>query len=258
MKALFFILIAFLLSSVAAIAQIEESQIQASVTVNPAFSVTPDSISANVLTFSFLEKNLSFQQNIGSNFRIVLGAEGEISSWVSFSAANFTVAPSQIRIVTVFFEIPNTAARTYTGNITANDLRIPVVLTVSDTYKLNSSLDVVPSGIQLGGNVTVFATIGKEAVGKVKDVEGRIPVVATYQVLKGKQVITAFNTTNEVSDVIEESFVIQIPANASSGKYTATVTATHLGKKTTSNDGFFVGKNNAFGNFLAAIFSLFG
>jgi len=259
MKQLFLLsLVTLVLFSTFATSQFEQTSLQATITVNPVSSVSPNSLSANVLPLSFLEKALFFEHNTDQNVTLILSAEGEISSWVIFSISNFTMEPSQGRIVALFFSVPDTEARIYTGNITASNIIIPVEITVFDKYKLNSSLVVIPAGIQAGNNITIFATIGRGAVGKVKDVEGSIPVVATYQITKGKQVIAEFNTSNEISNVIEESFTIQIPANASNGKYTAKLTASHLNKKTSSKDGFFVGKRNAVGRFLAAIFSILG
>ena len=193
MKALFFILVAFLLSSAAATSQIEETEVQASIIINPSLFITPTNISSIVLPFSFLEKNLTFRQNTNFDINVSLQSEGAVADWLSFSATNFTIAPSQTRNVTVFLEIPDTAAGAYKGNITANGLVVPVEIAVTNRYKLNSSLAVEPSGIQLGENITVFATIGKEAVGKVKGVEGRIPIMATYEIRKSRQFLPSYD-----------------------------------------------------------------
>ncbi len=258
MKALFFILVAFLLSSAAAISQTEKIEVQGSVIINSALSVTPPNISTNVLSFSFLERNLTFRQNTNFDFNVSLQSAGAVADWLSFSAFNFTIAPSGQRNVTVFVSVPETAPGVYKGNITANSIKIPVTLTVTDKYGLQSSVDAQPSSIVAGQNITITATITKALLGKINETEGTIPVVSTYIITKGTTVILQFNKTSNVQDFVTESFNVKIPNNATSGKYKVTLSAQHLDKKTVSSASFFVGKNSALGRILASLFSIFG
>ena len=76
MQTLFLIAVVFLLLSTAVTSQSGETEIQASVIINPTLTVTPANISATVLTFSLLEKNLTFIQNTIFDFNVSLQSSG--------------------------------------------------------------------------------------------------------------------------------------------------------------------------------------
>jgi len=256
MKRVILVVVLIALSSFV-LSQPDSIDVGAVVVINPILDVQPNNISAVVLPLSTLERNLTFRQNTNFEFEVIIQANGSIATWLTFSEDNFTLTPGELRNVTVNIAVPDTTSTTHLGNIIANDVIIPVSFSVNDRYQLKSSLDVEPSRLIAGEITRITATIDKQGIGQ-NDPEGRIIVHAQYDISKGKNTIATFNTTNIIADAVLESFIFNVPSNASSGLYKVTVTATHADKSTTSKDNFFVGKNSRSGRLLVALFSIFG
>jgi len=233
--------------------------IPALVTVNPVsgiLNVSPSNLVINALPLSLVEKNLAFYQELGNEtLNVTLFLEvGAISSWLSFSQNNFIIDFSTKDIIT-FIDVPNVTAGLYSGNIHAitnksQDLVIPVDITVTDKYKISVKIDALEKKVKPGNDVSVLTEITKtKQRRKDPEIEGKITVDLFYNLLKGKESITTLTTTIEIIDFNEKTVLIPIQLNATKGKYTVEVTATHLDKTITGKDNFQV-TTNLVGNIL--------
>jgi len=253
MKKIFLIFLSILLFSILVYGISEEHSLLAKVTVNSVpgtLTVAPENLLANAPPLSLVEKNLYFSQLAGNqDLNVSLFLEiSSIKDWLSLSKNNFIVEPDKTGNITVFIDIPNVTTGTYSGNIHAlsdtQDLVIPVNITVTDKYKIDVGIDVLENKIKAGNNISVLTELTKS---KLKmpdpDVEGKIAVDLLYNVLKGKETITTLATTMDVENINEKTVFITIPINATKGRYTIEVTATHLDKTATSKDNFRVTAN---------------
>ena len=148
----------------------QEQTLLAKVTVNPVpgtLSVSPTNLPINSVALSLVEKNLSFSQLLGNqdlNVSLFLEAS-DIITWISFSEADFILTPLETKDITAFIDIPNVTAGTYSGNIhalaNAQDLIIPVNITVTDKYKISVKVDALERKVKAGNNVSVLTEITK-------------------------------------------------------------------------------------------------
>lgn len=241
----------FLIISILSYALTEvEHSIQATVTVNPVggeLNVLPDNLFVYAPPLSSVEKELIFwQENGNQNLNVTLFLEQNgISNWFSFSDNGFIVSPIGNKTIKVYVDIPAVGIGVYSINIHAKaddqDLVIPVNITVTDKYKINVNIDVSPRRVNAGESIFVLTKLTKSKLRKKdSDVEGKITVNLEYSVLKQKDLITTLSTTMDVIDYSEENISILIPANATSGRYTVEVTATHLDKTAKGRGSFSV------------------
>jgi len=231
----------------------QEQSLLAKVTVNPVpgtLSVSPTNLPINAIPSSLVEKNLSFSQLLGNqNLNVSLFLEvSDIITWVSFSETNFIVKSNETKDITTFIDIPNITSGTYSGNIHAltniQDLIIPVNITVTDKYKISVKVDTLERKVKPGNDVSVLTELTKaKQRRKDPELEGKITVDLEYNILKGKNLITSLSATMDVVDSNQKTVSIPIPLNASKGKYTVEVTATHLDKSSNSKDNFQVTTN---------------
>lgn len=238
MKKIVLTLLAFILIHASFAQNSVESDITALVNINPELSITPQSISSVVPPLSILEKNISITNNGNNNISITITAIGEISPW--FTSLSFNILPSEIRTVNLFFNINETEAGAYSGNISINDFKIPVGLTVTENYKLTVNIDA--ADIQPGENISVLTELKKtKRRRRDPEVEGQIPVTLVFNILKGRTLVTSLSTTMNVTDAAVKT--IQIPFDASSGRYKIEVSAVHLSKIAKDRDSFRVGSS---------------
>ena len=253
MKKLYFYFLLTILFSILVYGISEEQSLLAKVTINPVpgiLKVSPENLLVNTPPLSFVEKNLTFFQEDGNlDLNVSLFLEiSEISSWISFSETDFIVKPNATKDIITFIDIPNVTAGAYSGNIhaitNAQDLLIPVNITVTDKYKIGVDIDVLQREITAGKNISVLTKLTKSKLKKPdEDVEGKITVNLKYNVLKQKDLITTLTTTMDVVNSNEKTISIHIPINATKGSYTVEVTATHLDKTAKDKDNFLVREN---------------
>lgn len=245
---------------VRAVTEVEHS-LKATVTVNPVpgkLNVSPEYLAINALPLSLVEKSLRFQQdgNADLNVSLYLGGS-EINDWISFSAVDFTVNGTDNKSIKVYINISEIGPGDYSTNIHAiagdQDLIIPINITVTDRYKISVKIDALEKKVTAGDSVSVFTELTKTKQ-KKKDsgAEGRITVNLVYNVLKGKELITTFSTTMDVTNGSADTILIPIPIDVAKGRYTVEVIATHLDKTAEDRDGFLVTRN-----LLAGFFNLF-
>ena len=258
MKKIFLFFILAILFSVLVYGIGEEQTILAKVTVNPVpgtLTVSPGNLLVNTVPSSLVEKNLSFSQLLGNqDLNVTLFLEiSPIKDWISFSENNFILTPLETKKIITFIDIPNIAPGTYSGNIralvnandlTIQDLIIPVNITVTNKYKISVKIDALERKVKPGTNVSVLTELTKtKQRRKDPELDGKITVDLFYNLLKGKKSITTLSTTIDVVNSNQKTVSIHIPLNASKGKYTVEVTATHLDKSSNSKDGFQVTTN---------------
>ena len=258
MKKLYFYFLITILFSILIYGISEEQTLLAKVTINPVpgiLKVSPENLLVNAPLLSLVEKNLMFFQESGNqdlNVSLFLGIS-EISSLISFSENNFIVKPNETKDIITFIGILNITTGIYSGNIhaitNAQDLIIPVNITVTDKYKIGANIDVLEKKVKAGQNISVFTELTKTKQRKIDpEIEGKITVSLLYNVLKGTKFITSLSTTKEVIDYNADTVSIPIPINATKGSYTVEVTATHLDKTAKDKDSFLV-TTNLFGIF---------
>jgi len=253
MKKIFLFFLLTILFSILVYGVGQEHTLLAKVTVNPVpgtLTVSPDNLPINTVPLSLVEKNLSFSQLAGNqDLNVTLFLEiSDIITWLSFSETNFNVTPLETKDITAFIDIPNVTAGTYSGNIHAltniQDLIIPVNITVIDKYKISVKIDALERKVKPGNDVSVLTQLTKaKQRRKDPELDGKITVDLEYNIFKQKTLITTLTTTIDVADFNEKTVSIHIPLNASKGKYTVEVTATHLDKSSSSKDGFQVTTN---------------
>jgi len=253
MKKLYFYFLLIILSSLLVYGISEEQTLLAKVTVNPVsgvLNVSPNNLLVNAPPLSFVEKTLTFgQENGNQDLNVTLFLEiSEIKDWISFSENNFIVKPAETKDIITYIDIPNIEIGTYSGNIHAitntQDLIIPVNITVTDKYKISVKIDTLERKVKPGNDVSVLTEITKtKQRRKDPELEGKITVDLVYNLLKGKESITTLTTTIDVVNSNQKTVLIPIPLNASKGKYTVEVTATHLDKTSNSKDNFQVTTN---------------
>jgi len=263
MKKIFLFFLLTILSSILVYGIDQEQSLPAKVTVNPipgTLSVSPDSLLVNTIPLSLVQKKLTFSQLSGEqDLNVTLFLDiSPIKDWISFSENNFIVTPLETKDIITFLDIPNVTAGTYSGNIhalaNAQDLIIPVNITVTDRYKIKVKIDALEKKVKAGNNVSVLTKLKKSNLKKKgKDVEGKITVNLDYTVTKKfkdkgtkkykELIIATITTTMDVINTAEKTVLIPIPLNATKGKYTVEVTATHLDKTDKDKDKFSVKTN---------------
>jgi len=253
MKKIFLFFLLTILFSILVYGISEELSLLAKVTVNPVpgtLTVTPANLLVNTVPSSLVEKNLSFSQLLGNqDLNVTLFLEiSPIKDWISFSETNFILTPLEAKDITAFIDIPNVTAGIYSGNIHAltdtQDLIIPINTTLTNKYKISVKVDALERKVKPGTDVSVLTELTKaKQRRKDSELDGKITVNLSYNLLKGKQSILTLTTTMDVADFNEKTVLIPIPLNASKGKYTVEVTATHLDKTTADKDGFQVTTN---------------
>ena len=253
MKKIFLFFLLTILSSILVYGIGQEQSLLAKVTVNPVpgtLSVSPASLPINAPALSLVEKNLSFSQLLGNqDLDVTLFLEAsDIITWISFSETDFILTPLETKDITLFIDIPNVTAGTYSGNIHAltniQDLIIPVNITVIDKYKISVKVDELEKKVKPGNDVSVLTQLTKaKQRRKDPELDGKITVNLEYNIFKQKTLITTLTTTIDVENSNEKTVLIPVPLNAAKGKYTVEVTATHLDKSSSSKDGFQVTTN---------------
>ena len=250
---LYLLLMILFLGLVKALAEIEYN-IEATVTVNPfpgALNVSPEYLYINAPLLSFVEKELTFQQDGNTDLNVVLHSENA-GDWLSFSANEFILKPADNRSIKVYINISEIEPVNYSTNIHAavkdqdliipvKDLIIPVNITVTDKYKLSVNIDVSPHKISPGENISVLTRLTRSNLKQTDaDVEGKIAVNLEYNILMRKKLITNLTTTMDVIDSNIKTIPILIPADALRGSYTVEVIAIHLNKTDKDQDHFLV------------------
>lgn len=259
MKKIFLFSLLILLFSILVHGISEEHTLLATVSVNPVpgtLNVFPENLLVNAPPLSEVEKTLTFSQESGNkDLNVSLFLEiGEINSWISFSQNSFIVTPLETKDITTFIDIPNVTTGTYSGNIHAltdsQDLLIPVNITVTGKYRIDVEIDALERKVKAGNNVSVLTKLTKTKEKRPDpDVEGKIIVDLSYNVLKGKDLIATLTTTMDVENLNEKTVSINIPLNSTKGGYTVEAIAAHLDKTDNDKDNFQV-TTNMVGNIL--------
>mgnify|MGYP001570779382 CR=1 FL=1 len=253
MKKIFLFFVSTLLFSILVHGVNEEHTLLATVSVNSVpgtLNVFPENLLVNAPPLSEVEKNLTFWQkneNQGLSVTLFLEISG-INTWMSFSENNFIVKPNETKDITTFIDIPNVTTGTYSGNIHAltdsQDLLIPVNITVTGKYRIDVEIDVLERKVKAGNNVSVLTKLAKT---KEKmpdpDVEGKITIDLSYNVMKGKDLIATLTATMDVENLNEKTVSINVPLNSTKGGYTVEAIAAHLDKTGNDKDNFQVTDN---------------
>ena len=159
LKKLFYIFL-IVIFSLTVEAAVVEHNVKASVTINPVegeLRVFPSYFEINAAPLAIVEKNLTFWQengNIGINVNLSSSLD-----FISFSENNFILSPIENKTIIAYINTSNIGI--YSGEIYANDLVIPIEITVTKKYKIDVDIDVSPRVVKAGDYINISTKLEK-------------------------------------------------------------------------------------------------